>query len=213
MLMASCTKDPEPAPVAGFQMEGGECTAPCAISFLNTSENATSYTWHFGDGSADTITTTTQKISHLYQQEGVYYVTLIAKAADGRTDTATAEAIARVITPKQLLTARPYLITDIIREEDGQVQSIWSAVAACEQDNLYIFHPNRTFEESDAGQRCPDHLNFPTIWSLDQNNRYLVLETNVSRHVYLIEALDATVLKLSYEEGGLRKFTITYTPQ
>ncbi|MBL0341055.1 MAG: PKD domain-containing protein [Bacteroidetes bacterium] len=54
-----------------------------AITFNNTSANATSYIWNFGDG-----TTSTQvSPSHNYTTAGSYMVTLIASNANGCTDT------------------------------------------------------------------------------------------------------------------------------
>jgi trimeric autotransporter adhesin len=70
-------------PVAGFSF-----TNPgSAVTFTNSSSNATSYTWDFGDGSpsdnsADPV--------HTYALDGTYYVTLVAAnscGADTITDT------------------------------------------------------------------------------------------------------------------------------
>ncbi len=45
------------------------------VSFTNLSENATKFTWDFGDGNQDTI----EQPSHTYTNSGAYTVTLIAQ--------------------------------------------------------------------------------------------------------------------------------------
>jgi len=57
-------------PVAGFTSSAVSLTA----NFTNTSTDATSYFWNFGDGS----TSTTQNPSHTYAASGTYNVMLIA---------------------------------------------------------------------------------------------------------------------------------------
>lgn len=54
------------------------CTSPLIVSFQNTTTNALSYLWDFGDGS----TSTDQNPSHTYTQDGHYNVTLSVDAAD-----------------------------------------------------------------------------------------------------------------------------------
>jgi len=59
------------------------CSVPATVNFFNTSTNAISYQWNFGDG-----TTSTQvSPSHIYTAEGDYSVTLIALNANGCFDT------------------------------------------------------------------------------------------------------------------------------
>ncbi len=61
-------------PVANFTFSGANNPAPCNVSFTNTSSNATSYQWDFGDGSSSTQ----QNPSHTYTAGGAYSVTLKA---------------------------------------------------------------------------------------------------------------------------------------
>ena len=63
------------APSACFSVSNDNCTAPCTVSFTNCSQNATSYTWNFGDGTASS---TVPNPSHTYQNSGNYTVTLTA---------------------------------------------------------------------------------------------------------------------------------------
>jgi PKD repeat protein len=62
------------------------------VSFINTSSNATSYAWDFGDGSTSTQTDP----SHLYVNDGAYTVTLLA---NGLCDTDTTIQSVVVTTP------------------------------------------------------------------------------------------------------------------
>lgn len=57
-------------PVAGFTFEGNQGT----VVFTNTSNNATSYIWGFGDGG----TSTEENPTHIYASGGNYKVTLTA---------------------------------------------------------------------------------------------------------------------------------------
>ncbi len=59
------------------------CTAPTIISFNNTSTNATTYYWDFGDGNGSFSATP----SHTYYQYGTFTVSLIASSPGCGTDT------------------------------------------------------------------------------------------------------------------------------
>jgi gliding motility-associated-like protein len=54
------------------------------FEFTNTSQNATSFEWFFGDGTGNDFVHT----NHNYDSTGYYVVTLVASAQDGCTDTA-----------------------------------------------------------------------------------------------------------------------------
>ncbi len=64
-----------PAPVAGFTATTNGFTA----AFTNTSANADSYAWDFGDGN----TSTAASPEHTYAQDGIYTVTLVATGPCG----------------------------------------------------------------------------------------------------------------------------------
>lgn len=53
------------------------------ITFLNESQNATQYEWDFGDGNTDTFVHPT----NVYDEPGLYYITLVAIDDKGCTDT------------------------------------------------------------------------------------------------------------------------------
>jgi len=57
ILFLGCGKNndtPDTAVDANFSISGYEVAAPCAVTFINTSRNADSYLWNFGDGTTST---------------------------------------------------------------------------------------------------------------------------------------------------------------
>jgi PKD repeat protein len=71
--------NPSNKPAAKFSISGYEIAAPCTISFINISSNATSYAWNFGDG-----TTSTQfNPTHIYSSGGSYQITLTVTGPEG----------------------------------------------------------------------------------------------------------------------------------
>jgi PKD repeat protein len=85
----SCTKDSTPpappppaAPVANFTYTGAG-VAPSTVTFTNTSTNATSYLWDFGNNATSVEASPTIK----YTAGGVYTVKLTATGAGGSNST------------------------------------------------------------------------------------------------------------------------------
>lgn len=72
-------KAPPAAAVAQFSIAGGGCTAPCAVTLTNQSQNATTYQWDFGDGQ----TSTEQNPQHTYTQGKTYTIKLTATGPGG----------------------------------------------------------------------------------------------------------------------------------
>jgi len=62
-----------PDPIASFT-ESGEPVTPATIAFQNTSQNADTYIWRFGDGDTTTLTNP----SHTYNTHGTFLVILVA---------------------------------------------------------------------------------------------------------------------------------------
>ena len=71
------------APVAGFTCEA-DTDNPLTIEFTNTSTNAVSYRWNFGDGSSADLTANP---NHTYEAPGTYTVVLTAINIVGVPDT------------------------------------------------------------------------------------------------------------------------------
>lgn len=68
---------------------------PLYVEFNDTSNNATSWKWNFGDGT----TSTKQNPTHTYSKSGQYKVTLVAALANGETLTAAQILTISDITP------------------------------------------------------------------------------------------------------------------
>ena len=90
-IFFSCTKDsPEPtpaptppaAPVANYSYTGAG-VAPSTVTFTNSSTNATSYLWDFGDNG----TSVDASPNHIFTAGGVYTVKLTATGAGGSNST------------------------------------------------------------------------------------------------------------------------------
>ncbi len=67
--------EPEPGMTASFTITNNNCTAVCQVLFTNTSENAATYSWDFGDGSP---VSTEINPKHIYPKSGTYQITLTA---------------------------------------------------------------------------------------------------------------------------------------
>ncbi|MDX2361925.1 MAG: choice-of-anchor L domain-containing protein [Crocinitomicaceae bacterium] len=72
-------------PTADFTTTSTSFFNDLPITFLNLSQNATTYEWDFGDGNSDTF----PHPSNTYDEPGLYYITLIAIDDKGCRDTIT----------------------------------------------------------------------------------------------------------------------------
>ena len=73
-FLTACTKN-EPVPAAGFSYSGTNgFKVPCRVTFTNTSSNAFSYLWKFGDDSISVL----RNPVHTFTKPGKYSVYLRA---------------------------------------------------------------------------------------------------------------------------------------
>jgi len=73
-------------PLAAFSASTTTGVEPLSVTFTNTSTNATSYTWYFGDGATSTETSP----AHTFASSGTFLVTLVAsKSGESRLETKT----------------------------------------------------------------------------------------------------------------------------
>jgi gliding motility-associated-like protein len=84
-----------PYAVAAFTPDTTTGCPPLTITFNNTSTNANSYLWNFGDGN----TGTGNNPSHTFTNSGTYTVTLIAYGTGGCNDTLTFQSITVITLP------------------------------------------------------------------------------------------------------------------
>jgi hypothetical protein len=84
IMLISCSKDEsKPKPVASFTASKTSVLVGEEIQFTNTSENSTSCTWSFGDGTTSTETSPKKT----YESTGVFTVTFVAIGAGGSNST------------------------------------------------------------------------------------------------------------------------------
>ena len=83
------------SPVADFAIAGPtfSCKAPLTVNFSNTTANASSFTWDFGDGTSSTLANP----SHIYIKEGLYPVTLVVKNKAGCANTAAKNDLVKIL--------------------------------------------------------------------------------------------------------------------
>ncbi len=80
LLQACSDKETEDTSTkANFAVSGYDKPAPSAITFFNSSTNATSYKWYFGDGATSTEFSPT----HTYPAIGTYTMKLVATGPSG----------------------------------------------------------------------------------------------------------------------------------
>lgn len=85
IIFGSCKKDKKETPititpVANFTFNVDSNSVPCIVTFTNTSTNATSYVWDFGDSTA---IDTTKNPSHAFIISGNFTVKLTATSSSG----------------------------------------------------------------------------------------------------------------------------------
>ena len=107
-----------PEPTANFTYT---TQAPLTVVFTNTSTNATSYEWDFGDGK----TSTEMNPTHRYEQVTSYTVTLVAKNS---TSSKQYRETIKLSTPKVYVKGIEYIA---IGKEDKYYRSV------CEDDDLF----------------------------------------------------------------------------
>ena len=78
-MLSACSKDSTPEPSVSFTMDKTDAGIGEMIAFTNTSQNATSYEWDFGDGNSSTE----ENPAHSYSSAGEYTITLTANGEGG----------------------------------------------------------------------------------------------------------------------------------
>lgn len=165
VLLAGCGDDDEPMtsnenPVASFQYEI-DANDFLSVSFMNFSQNATSYRWDFGDGNSSTD----ESPSHTYDVAGTYSVELTASNASGtpsvRSETFT---LTDPDSALKLLTGESSKTWKLFREGTSlslgpnadNPAGFWAGLSndggrPCSYEQEFIFHRDGTFEFDDKG--------------------------------------------------------------
>jgi gliding motility-associated-like protein len=85
----------QPSANFGATSPRSSCMAPFTVYFSDSSTNAASYSWNFGDGSTSTL----ENPSHTYLSQGSYTVTLTITAANGCTSIKTMSDYVVILRP------------------------------------------------------------------------------------------------------------------
>ncbi len=110
----------------GFAISDSSGCNPLQVIFTDTSSNATSWHWNFGDG----IFTTQQSPSHYYTQNGTYTVSVIVGNNHGCYDTLTVDTIIKVSSPDAAFgltssgSCAPQVVT-FTNNSSGGVSYLW----------------------------------------------------------------------------------------
>lgn len=108
ILISGCIKDP----VASFQ-----CPETAGIEdivhFQNTSEEASTFEWDFGDGNVSTEVNP----SHVYTEQGVFTIHLVASNKDASDETSRDILIIPFATKANMPTPRSALCTAVVNEK------------------------------------------------------------------------------------------------
>ena len=161
LIVTNCKEEedppaPEPNPIASFQFAISEDNF-LLVNFSNFSQNATSYSWDFGDGNSSSE----ESPSHTYESAGNYTVTLTASNASGQS-AQKSESVTLTDPNKQLsILAGTDSKTWYIQREGIALgigpamgdNAWWSfggvtqlAERPCILDDSYTFHRDGTFE-------------------------------------------------------------------
>jgi len=146
IFIVSCKKteeptpepEPEPGPVitASFTIANNNCTAICQVIFTNTSENAATYSWDFGDGSP---VSTEINPKHYYVKSGTYHVILTAfKNGQSDSDTQMVE-IKRPLIPYAIGTSKNEFGTGLVQTGNGGYVVAGSRDAEDGSTDVYLF--------------------------------------------------------------------------
>lgn len=108
---------------AGFQVDSLVGCAPFTVNFTNTSINAVTNYWDFGDGSGSTE----EHPTHTYQAPGAYDVGLWVYAGNGNDSVAVFEQVQ--VNPSPVANFQPYVINtdeggDTVQFADNSVNAI-----------------------------------------------------------------------------------------
>lgn len=112
ILISGCSKDP----LASFQCPD-EVGIENTVNFQNTSENASTFNWDFGDGNVSAEVNP----SHIYREHGVFTILLVATNKDGSDETSRDILITPFATKANMPTPRSALCTSVV---DAKIYAI-----------------------------------------------------------------------------------------
>jgi gliding motility-associated-like protein len=163
-------------PQASFTFDPHAGTPPLNVNFTNTSTNASSYTWDFGDGNKSNVTNP----SDTYSKEGEYTITLTAKIASSDSvckTSATGTVIAFQLVKANVFTPNGDGVNDIfeiksigITSIDGEIYNRWGT-------KVYEWHKQDegwNGKDQSTGADCPVGTYYYVVKITDVNGKQTV---------------------------------------
>ncbi len=127
LAFSSCEKTPEPVAGFSYTIDG------LVVTFANSSTDADSYVWNFGDGN----TSTEMSPVHTYADYGLYSVTLTATSEGG--ETTSTQDIELVFTPLMTIDGNFAKWDDVADFVAGDGGTITKVKLASDAKYLYIY--------------------------------------------------------------------------
>lgn len=139
-------------PIAGFMSPDLSACAPSLVHFTDQSVDGYQYLWDFGDST----TSTNSNPSHIYNEPGIYTVSLIVTSDAGCSDTLIRPEYIRVLGPNTHFTASAFegcapFTVDFTDQSNNAIQWNWSfgdGYAGVLQDPVHTFQDTGAFTVS-----------------------------------------------------------------
>jgi len=142
-------------PFASFTWDPPYPSAYETVTFIDLSQNAVEWYWNFGDGTTKLIKDTgSGTTTHVYEQNGTYYVTLTVYNAEGESDTET-KSIYIDIQPELKFFGEPqvevdvlngkFYITVTVESAGGKINNGWAVRGYVEG---YPYYDEQSFDGS-----------------------------------------------------------------
>lgn len=161
-------------PNAGFYYNtNGGLNVGAQFNFIDTSSNAVSYVWNFGDGGSATA----QNPNHVYYQNGNYYVTLYVNNNLGCMD-----SVIQFISINTVTTEISTLIPTVISPNGDGLNDVWKL------DFLALLYPNAHVEIfNEWGQQLFTSDGYAVPWdgtykgeNVPDGNYFFIIQLNAN---------------------------------
>jgi PKD repeat protein len=135
--------EPENPPVAGFTSNVVSGAYPLTVRFTDSSTDAVSWYWNFGDGN----TSTQKNPVHVYTTDGSYTVSLVVTNIKG-TDTITKDNLITITIPIPLVyhTVTSTIVPSLNSQPNGSIVPLGSIQVVDGGSVAYLITPNPGFE-------------------------------------------------------------------
>ena len=172
------------APIASYTYTGAGNFAPCVVSFNNTSQNAISYSWSFGDGSTSIL----KNPSHTYTTGGVFTVALTATGPGGSNT--TSQTVNILMPPTKVIISKVTIVSVPFTDSYGAGYDYYNG------PDLYydILNASGSIISSKSSSYYSDAAssNLPISWSYSPPNLSVtLLSSPISVSIYDHDSPDA----------------------